>query len=108
MTAKRGFAPVAHAELYPAQLEGHLEHDVGEIREIVGELLDGERARQILSEQAEDLRVMRLAQPIHLAFLVALPGGELAPEFLSESFPVRPREQGARGRAARRARSDAG
>src|SRR5206468_6466859 len=39
---------------------------------------------------------MRLAQPVHLPLLVALPGGELAPERLSESVPVRPREQGAR------------
>src|SRR5260221_5641820 len=57
---------VAHAQLRPAQLQRHLEHDVGEIGQIVGQPLDREQSREILREEAEDLRVMRLAQPVHL------------------------------------------
>src|SRR5207245_3824597 len=89
---KTRLVPMTHAQLRPAQLQRQLQHDVGEIGEIVREALDAEHARQILREQAKDLPMMRLAQPVHLPFLVALPGCELPPEVPGASGPVRPCE----------------
>ena len=62
---------VARAQLRPAQLQRHAEHAVGERGQVVGELLHREQAGEVLRQQAEHLRLVLLAQHVHLPLGVA-------------------------------------
>ncbi len=72
----------------PGQLDAAPDEDVGEFREVVGELLHGEQPGDVLCEEAEHLRMVRLAQHVHLLFGVGLEGVGLLGELLAEARPV--------------------
>ena len=93
---KTRLVEVPAAQPGPAQLQRDLQHDVGEVREMIGEPLDGQRAGQILGEQPENLRVVRLAQRVHLPLGVARELRELPPQVPGEFAPVQRRMQKAR------------
>ncbi|MCD6044802.1 MAG: hypothetical protein K0R40_4405 [Burkholderiales bacterium] len=76
---RRRIAPVLARQQPPRQLEDDLKDRVGQRGEVVGEALDGEQARQVLGEQAEHLRLVRLAQDVHLPLGVPVGGIDLVP-----------------------------
>ena len=67
MTAKRGGARVAPAQSAASTRASVASSiDVGERRQVVGQPLDGQPAGQVLREQAERLRMLEVAQRVHL------------------------------------------
>ena len=77
MTAKRGASLAVPArQILPGAVDGELEHQVGERREMVGEPLDRQQPGEILGEQAEYLRLVHLAQHVHAPLGVAGALGE--------------------------------
>ena len=72
MTAKRGVSRWRFGSLRQAQLERQVEHDVGQLREVVGELFQRQQAGEVLRQQAEHLGVVRFAQQVHLPLGVRL------------------------------------
>ena len=69
---ERGRLAVAPSDLRPAEVEHDREHPVGEFGQMVREPLDGQPPGEVLGEQAEDLRVMGLAQHVHAPLEVGL------------------------------------
>ncbi len=63
---------------------------------MIGEALDRQRSGEVLREQAERLRVLELAQDVHLLLDVARLDGEQARELVPPRLPVGLREQHAR------------
>ncbi len=88
--------PMALAQLAPDGDDGQLEHDVGELGQVVGEVLDRQQAGQILRQQAEHLRMVRFAHQVHLALGVRLDRVQAGGEAVAEGYPVGRCLQGAR------------
>jgi hypothetical protein len=99
---------VADLDAPPAQRQREVEHDVGELGQVVGELLDREQAGEVLGEQAEDLGVMAFAHHVHLALHVGLEGVELGARLARKAFQSGACCRGCGRRASRRAGSDGG
>jgi hypothetical protein len=80
------------AQILPYLLERDLEDEVGERGKVVGQALDGEQAGEVLRQQAEHRRLVRLAQQVH-ALLDILRGRELYLEVFSEGRKIGGRVQ---------------
>ena len=102
---RRGRARGAVVHLHPRLGERRREDDVRQRGQVVGEALDGQRAGQVLREQAKRLRVLEMAQHVHLPFGVAVGGGLHARELARATRPSRARPGARADRAARRAGS---
>ena len=67
MTAKRGASRSAlPRQHFPREVEDDFENRIGERGQMVGKALHREQAREVLRQQAEHLRLVRLAQDVHL------------------------------------------
>ena len=96
MIANRGGGASAPAICVQHARERAVEHDVGQRRQMIGEALDGEPAAQVLRQQAERLRMLEVAQHVHLVLGVAGCAREQARELVAPRVPVRLGQQHAR------------
>ena len=74
---RRGLQVFA-AQILPHQLDRYFEHQVRQRGEVVGELLHRQQPGQVLGEEAEHLRLVRLAQQVHAPLGVVVRRGKLA------------------------------
>ena len=72
----------------PDQGDGFLHQGIGQFGQVVGEVLDGLQAGQVLRQQAEDLGMVHLAQDVHFAFGVAGMQCQVGTQVLAETGPV--------------------
>ena len=79
---------------HPACGKRRAKHHIGERREMIGEPFHGEPAVQILREQTESLRVLEMAQHVHLPLSIARLLGHLRIELAPPRLPIRLLEQG--------------
>ncbi len=70
-----------------------VEHDVRQRRQVIREPLHGERAGEVLHQQAKRLRVLEVPERIHLPLLVVARGLQRRCELLAPRVPVAFREQ---------------
>ena len=77
MTANAGSVAVPLRHGLPGALERQRQRGVGQRRQVIGEPLDRQPAVEVGHEQTEHLRVVHIAQQVHLLFLVAVRLGEL-------------------------------
>ena len=75
-------------DLLPHVGNGHAQGDIGKQRQVVGEALDGEQARQVLRKQPEHLPLVLLPEQVHLPLGVALGAGERLAQARFEARPV--------------------
>src|SRR5206468_124289 len=75
------------ADLRPASRKRRVEDDVGERGQMIGEPLDGERATQILRQQTQRLRLLKMTQRIHLPFGVVAVRRQDARQLVAPSLP---------------------
>ena len=69
---KSGLLAVAVFQAAPTPLCGHAQHRVGQCREVVGHLFDGDDALHIARQGAENLRMVCAAQQIEQGFVIVL------------------------------------
>ena len=74
MTASRGASRWRCFRCSQAQRNAHVEHRVGQRRQVVGDLLDAEVALDVAHQRAEDLGVVRAAQRVEQRLLAGLAG----------------------------------
>ncbi len=79
----------------PGGADRRADQDIGQRRQVVGQVFDRQVALQVLRQQPEHLHVMHFAQQVHLALGVAGGGVQLAPAVAREGGPVGGGLQGA-------------
>ena len=75
-------------DFWPDEPEGRGDEDIGEFREVIRDVLKHLQSGEVLRQNAEDLRMVRLAQDVHLALGIALVFGKTVRQFLAEAVPV--------------------
>jgi hypothetical protein len=95
----RRLASGACSSLRQTSSSVQVEHDVGQLGEVVGQLLHAQQAGQVLRQQAEHLGVVGLAHQVHLPLGVRL----VAIEVLSRQLGAKAAQSGGDSAGGRRA-----
>ena len=72
----------------PRTFERHRHRLIGQQRQVVGQPLHGQAAIEVAQQQAEQRRMMAVAQQVHLAFDVARVRGQLHAHVGAPLYPV--------------------
>ena len=80
---------VALGDVQPGMAHGDIQHQVGQARQLVAKRFQRPHAGQVLRYQAEGLRVLEMAQCVHLCFYIAMALGQLLFQLCGQLWPVR-------------------
>ena len=80
---------VTHAQRIPGEPQHSFQHGAGEVAQVIGQRLERQRAGEVEREQAQRLRLLEVAQEVHLPLGVALVLVEARAQGGAQLRPVR-------------------